>query len=65
MNSMMKRDSTFGRRFLMGVVGGFGTVIGATVLVSLALLLLQQFATIDVIEPVVNRVIEVVDKKDK
>lgn len=65
LNSKLKQNYTFRKRFAMGVINGFGTVIGATVLVSLALLLLKQFATIDFVEPIVDRIIDVVEQRGK
>ena len=58
------KGESFKKRFLLGVVGGFGTVLGATVLVSLLIIVLNQFATIDVLKPIVERVIEIVDSKE-
>jgi Domain of unknown function (DUF5665) len=54
--------NSFKRKFLMGIVGGFGTVVGATVVVSLLILVLNQFAQFQILEPLVRNIIEIVDR---
>lgn len=50
-------------RFLQGIVGGFGTVIGATILVTLFVLILTQLGHIDFLKPIVERIIDIIQSK--
>lgn len=47
-------------RFIGGLATGFGSVIGATVLVSLAVFILKQFASVDILKPFVMEVTKMV-----
>jgi hypothetical protein len=51
------------RKFISSMVGGFGTVLGATVLVSLLIFILTQLATIQILEPIVKAVITIVARQ--
>jgi hypothetical protein len=51
------------RSFLQGLLTGFGTVVGATILIALMISLLQNFITIPVIGDFVREIIEVVENK--
>ena len=50
------------RKLISSMVGGFGTVLGATVLISLLIFILSQLATIQILEPIVTAVITIVDR---
>jgi len=50
------------KRFLVSMLMGFGTVLGATILVSASLFILQQFTNVDILAPIVERIIEIVQK---
>jgi hypothetical protein len=50
-------------RFLLGLMNGFGTVVGATLLVYLAVLILNQLTGIPVLDQFIERVIEIVQRK--
>ncbi|HMS53806.1 MAG TPA: DUF5665 domain-containing protein [Fimbriimonadaceae bacterium] len=51
------------RRFLQGMVSGFGTVVGATLLVSLIVWVAQPFTQIDRVGPALERVLDDLLKK--
>lgn len=53
---------SFKRQFLLSVISGFGAIVGATILVSLLVLILKQFATIEILEPFIQKIIEIVQK---
>jgi hypothetical protein len=55
-----KKTQTLRYRFLSAMVNGFGTVLGATVLVSVVVFILKQFANIQLIEPLVSRIVQIV-----
>ncbi len=46
----LKRREAFKNRFLMGIVGGIGGVIGATIALALLLWLLSLFDTLPFVE---------------
>lgn len=50
------------RRFLIGLVQGLGAVLGATVLLSLVLGLLRPFTSLDVVGPIVERVMKILEE---
>lgn len=47
-------------KLLFGILTGFGTVMGATVVVALVLYILAQLATIEFFRPVVEWVVQIV-----
>lgn len=53
-----ENQRSFKKRFVAGLWTGLGTVIGATVMVSLLVLMLRPLGNINWISPIVNRVIE-------
>lgn len=53
-----ENQRSFRKRFIAGMWTGFGTVIGATVVVSLLVLALRPLGSINWISPIVNRVID-------
>lgn len=50
-------------KFLQGVVGGFGTVIGATIFVAIFIFVLTQLGHIDLLKPTVERIIDIIQSK--
>lgn len=56
------RDNSLKTKFIQGIVSGFATVVGATVVFSLLILVLKQFAHFQLIEPLVKNIIELVQK---
>jgi hypothetical protein len=55
----------FKNKFLSGVVYGFGGLVGATILVSILLVILRQFASVNILRPTVTRIIEIVESSKK
>ncbi|HLO99233.1 MAG TPA: DUF5665 domain-containing protein [Fimbriimonas sp.] len=53
-----ENQRSFRKRFAAGVWTGLGTVVGATVMVSLVVLVLRPLGNINWISPIVNRVID-------
>lgn len=51
------------RRFLVGVATGLGTVVGATIVVSILVFLLRPLANIEMFRPSVESVIEMMDEE--
>ncbi len=51
------------RKFWMGVATGFGTVIGATLIVAIALFILTQLASIEIIKPFVEQIVHIVENR--
>ena len=60
-----KRQDTFMNRFLLGIVGGFGAVIGATLIVAILLYFLTKLATIDFLKPVIEQIIDIINSKQR
>ncbi len=58
-------QETFKRRFLMSLVTGFGTVLGATLLVSLLVVVIRPFSNVKILEPIVKQVISIVENSKK
>lgn len=55
------RDSNSLRRKLIGaLLTGFGTVIGATLLVAILIFILTQLASIEVLRPLVESIVNMV-----
>lgn len=51
------------RRFLVGIATGLGTVIGATIVVSLLAFLLRPLANIEILRPGIESIIEIMDEE--
>lgn len=51
------------RRFLVGIAMGLGTVVGATIVVSLLAILLRPLANIEMLRPSVESLIEMMDEE--
>jgi diacylglycerol kinase len=47
-------------KFLAGLLTGLGTVLGATVLVAILIFILTQLATIEVIKPFIENIVDIV-----
>jgi hypothetical protein len=58
LNGFIKGQTSFRSRILAGMWTGLGTVLGATVVVSLLVLMLKPLTKLDWIAPVVGKVID-------
>lgn len=54
---------TIWRSFFQGLLTGFGTVIGATILITIAITILQNFITVPLIGEWVSDIIEIVNSR--
>lgn len=54
---------TYTGRFMLGVVSGFGAVIGATIVVALLVYILSKLATIELLRPFIEQIIDIVNRK--
>ncbi len=52
-------------RLVLALLTGFGTVFGATVVVALVLFILSQLASIELIRPLVEWVVHIVENSRK
>jgi len=52
--------NSFRQKFISAVITGFGTVIGATVLVALLIYILTQLASIEIIRPFIESIVNMV-----
>ena len=66
-NKLLKQitdnQTHFGKRLVAGLWTGLGTVLGATVVVSLLVVMLKPLAEVDWVGPIVNRVIDSLDRR--
>ncbi|MBI1333581.1 MAG: hypothetical protein GC165_11970 [Armatimonadetes bacterium] len=62
--AFLKNQSSFRSRMTAGLWTGLGTVLGATVLVSLVILILRPLSHIDWISPIVDRVIDALESRN-
>jgi hypothetical protein len=60
---MISNKEKFHYRFLLGVVGGFGTVIGATIVVAVFIYVLGQLTSVETLRPFIEEIIEIVKSK--
>ncbi len=60
----LKNQSSIRSRMVAGLWTGLGTVLGATVLVSILVLMLKPLAKIDWISPIVDRVIDALESRN-
>ncbi len=60
-----KNQSNFLRFLLIGMMQGFGTIIGATILVALFLFLLRPFTNVNWIRPYVDQIIQIIQTHSK
>ncbi len=59
----LKYQPTLVKAFFIGIVGGFGAVLGATVVIAVMIAILQQFITVPVVGEYIKQIIEVVEHK--
>ncbi len=52
-------------RLLLALITGFGTVFGATVVVALVLFILSQLASIELIRPLIEWTVHIVENSRK
>lgn len=50
------------KRFFIGLAGGLGTILGATLLLSVLLWILQQAKGIQLFEPLIEQIISIIEK---
>ncbi len=50
-------------RFLFGAITGFGTVVGATIVVTIAVSLLSPLAKVSLIQPAMDRIIDALNHR--
>ncbi len=60
-----KNQNNFLRFLVIGMMQGFGTILGATILVALFLYLLRPFTNVDWIRPYVDQVIQIIQRHSK
>ena len=56
----IETTNSFLRKFLLALVTGLGTVIGATLLIALLVYILSQLATFEVLKPFVQSIVDIV-----
>ena len=61
----LRISNSFKQKFVGALISGFGTVIGATLLVALLIFILSQLASIELIRPLVQNIVEVVQTSKK
>lgn len=54
--------NSWSQRLLLAVITGFGTVMGATVVVALIVYILTQLASIEMLKPFVENIVNIVEK---
>lgn len=59
-NRGLLQENSLKRKFLQGILTGFGTFLGATVIVALLVLILTQLATIEAIKPIIENIVKIV-----
>ena len=63
LREFIESHTHFGKRLVAGLWTGLGTVLGATVVVSLLIVVLKPLAEVDWVGPIVNRVIDSLDRR--
>lgn len=63
LKEFVESQTHFGKRLVAGLWTGLGTVLGATVVVSLLVVMLKPLAEVDWVGPIVNRVIDSLDRR--
>lgn len=61
----LRMANSWKHRLLWAVITGFGTVMGATVVVAIVLFILAQLASIEVIRPFVEWVVHIVENSKR
>jgi hypothetical protein len=59
------KNQTLRYRFLVGIFNGLGTVLGATIVVSLLIFLIKLFASFGWFKPIVDEVIKIIESRQK
>jgi len=62
MHKELRRYNSMRMTFLRGIVAGFGYVIGATVVVSIALFILAQLSNVGVLKPFIEGFFDLIGK---
>lgn len=63
LKQFVESQTHFSKRLVAGLWTGLGTVLGATVVVSLLIFALRPLARVDWVGPIVNRVIDSLDRR--
>lgn len=61
----LRRSNSLEQKFISALITGFGTVIGATLLVALLIFLLSKLATIESLKPFVEQIVDIVKNAKK
>jgi hypothetical protein len=61
----VRNSNSFWQKFIGGILAGFGTVIGATLVVAFLIYLLTQLASIEWLKPLVEEIVKIVDRTKK
>jgi hypothetical protein len=61
----LRMANSWKHRLLWSVITGFGTVMGATVVVAIVLFILAQLASIELIRPFVEWVVHIVENANR
>ena len=61
----LKISNSLSNRFLMAIITGFGTVIGATLLIALMLFILSKLATFETLKPFVEQIVQIVENSKR
>jgi hypothetical protein len=61
----VRLSNSFWRKFLLALLTGLGTVIGATVLVAVLIFFLSQLASFDFLRPFVQDIVQIVQTTKK
>lgn len=62
LTKLVKRMTSLRMRFLFGIIEGFGGVIGATIVVSIALFVLTQLEQVGFLKPFVESILNLAGK---
>ena len=60
LNEQLSYLNSWRTKFLTGIITGFATVMGATVVVALVIFILTQLATIEWLKPFVEDIVNIV-----
>ncbi len=61
-NKELTAANSFRNKFIGGLLTGFGTVLGATLLVALLVFILSQLASIELIRPFIEEITHIVQR---
>ncbi len=71
LNSELKRltkinykNNSYRHTFFMGLLSGFAWVIGATIVVAIFVYILTQLSHIDLLRPLIEKIIEIVNSNN-